>query len=225
MHLLRSPFLFGLLKGSLVMGQEYFPLRRSDQIFLHSFWKAQRRAISGGSQQDPENCLFTLNLFWVCCRLSAAPVCSHKPRSSCPSLAAHHTWHRLYPEPCSWLPRQKRERESSKPIARTINHGERNIYLRNTFNLHTAANCCPLQQRTAHYKVSQEQKIQPWKCQRDARGMNGPEWLKSDSHARQAQKSTTLSGSRAVILCNVAAAHCIFCWVTEMQTREKQWTV
>lgn len=93
----------------------------------------------------------------------------------------HHTWRRLRPEPCSWLPRQKRQWESSKPIARTISHGERNIYLGNTFNLHTAVNFHPLQQRTARYKISQEQKIQPWTCrgvqdkwagQSDSRGIH-----------------------------------------------------
>lgn len=76
----------------------------------------------------------------------------------CPSLATHYMWQRLHPEPSLWLPRQKRQQESSKLIARTIIHQERNIYLRNTFNLHTAANWRPLQQRTACYKVSQEQK-------------------------------------------------------------------
>lgn len=108
----------------------------------------------------------------------------------------HHTWHRLRPEPCSCLPRQKRQWESSKPIARTISHGERNIYLGNTFNLHTAVNFHPLQQRTARYKVSQEQKIQPWKCrgmqewtgQSDWRGMHVQEKHRKAEPSQEAEQ-------------------------------------
>lgn len=80
-HLLRSALPSGLLTGSLLVGQENFPLRKSDQIFMHSFWKAQRRTVSRGSlrgHQDPENSSFTFKFFWVGCVLSTPIVCLHQ---------------------------------------------------------------------------------------------------------------------------------------------------
>lgn len=94
---------------------------------IHS--EKQRRTVSGGSfrgHRDPENNLFTFKLFGVGYMLLRATVCSH---SSSPSLATHHMWYRLRPEPYSCLPRQKRQQESSKPVARAIMHRKKNTYL------------------------------------------------------------------------------------------------
>lgn len=152
-HLLRSALPSGLLTASLLVGQENFPLRRSDQIFMHSFWKAQRRTVSGG-HQDPEDSLLAFNVFCMGYSNSLLYTRLKLPHSSSSPLTTHLTQLRLHPESCSQLLRQKRQRENSKPVAKAFIHGKSNTYLI-CIQLQIAT-CCG---GRLCYKVSQEQKI------------------------------------------------------------------
>lgn len=128
-HLLRSLLPSGPLMGCLLVGQENLPLRRRDQIFMHSFWNVRKRVVSGGFPRRPSRSwgqfIHISFLGWSV--FSGQQWAFHTRVAT--TLLAPIPHHRLCQEPLLWLPRQKRQEESSKPAARAIIHEKRNTHL------------------------------------------------------------------------------------------------